>query len=171
VTEPAAPLSRADISPAPDAAAGRLRRGLLAVAALGTLTTTVELAFLRHWTNALELIPWVSLALVASGLVPVWLRATRGRLLWARIVGVVTALVATIGVGVHVWQNYDAAPLDFRYTASWPTTPEPVRWLLAFTDTVGPTPSLAPLALAFISCCLILATLGHPALADRTRAD
>jgi hypothetical protein len=55
-------------------------------------------------------------------------------------------------------------PLDFHYTASWPTTPEPIRWLLAATDTVGPSPTLAPMALAFIALALLFATLRHPAL-------
>ena len=44
------------------------------------------------------------------------------------------------------------------------TTAEPIRWILAFTDTVGPAPSLAPTALAFVCTCLLLATLGHPAM-------
>ena len=153
-----------------DPGASRLRRGLIAVAALGTLTTTVELAFLRHWDNALELIPWISLAIVATGIVPLLLGATARRVRWARVVAIVTGAVALAGVVVHVWSNYESAPLDYRYTASWPTTPEPVRWLLAFTDTVGPAPSLAPSALAFICVCLALATIGHPALAARDRA-
>ena len=153
------------------ATAGRLRRGLLAVAAIGTLTPAVELAFLRHWTNLLELIPWASLILVASAIAPLAIRATRGRVRWARSVALVTGLVALAGVAVHVWQNYEAAPLDFRYTASWPTTAEPVRWLLALTDTVGPAPSLAPTALAFICVCLFLATLGHPALERAASSD
>jgi hypothetical protein len=86
-------------------------------------------------------------------------------------VAVVTGVVAAVGVGVHVWQNYEAAPLDYRFTASWPTTAEPIRWILAATDTVGPAPSLAPAALAFVCICLFLATLGHPALQSDERAS
>ena len=48
---------------------------------------------------------------------------------------------------------------------------EPVRWLLALTDTLGPAPSLAPTALAFICVCLFLATLGHPALERAASSD
>jgi hypothetical protein len=51
-----------------------------------------------------------------------------------------------------------------NYTATWPTTPEPIRWLLAATDTVGPTPTLAPASLAFVALALLFATLRHPAL-------
>jgi hypothetical protein len=152
--------------PGPDQGARRLRQGLLAIAAVGTVTTAIELAFLRHWTNILELIPWLSLALLACAIVPLLAGPTRARLRRARWIAIVNGAIAGLGVLVHVWQNYEAAPLDYRYTASWPTTPEPVRWLLAFTDTVGPTPSLAPAALAFVSVCLLLATVVHPLLDD-----
>jgi len=151
-------------APGPDATARRLRRALLVVAAIGTATTGVELAFLRHWTTPLELIPWASIALLVAAIVPLALGATRRRVGWARIVAVVTGITAAIGVGVHVWQNYEAAPLDYHFTDTWPATAEPIRWILAATDTVGPVPSLAPSALAFVCVCLLLATLGHPAL-------
>jgi hypothetical protein len=151
-----------------DPSAAHLRRGLVWLAALGTVTTALELAFLRHWDNVLELTPWAALALLATAIVPLIRRATARRLRWARAVAIATGVVAAVGVAVHVWRNYESAPLDYRYTASWPTTPEPVRWLLAFTDTVGPSPSLAPSALAFVCVCLLLATVRHPLLA---RAD
>ena len=82
----------------------------------------------------------------------------------ARILAVSVLITAAIGVFAHVHANYESAPLDFRYTDSWPTTAEPIRWLLAFTDTVGPSPSLAPLAMAFVALALLLATIRHPAL-------
>ena len=148
------------------ATAGRLRRALLVLAAIGTVTTAVELAFLRHWTNLLELIPWASLALLAAAIVALAFGPTRRRVQVARGAAVVTGIVAVVGVAIHVWKNYEAAPLDFRYSATWETTAEPIRWILAFTDTVGPAPSLAPTALAFVCTCLLLATLGHPALED-----
>jgi hypothetical protein len=145
-----------------------LRRGLLGLAAVGTLTTAVELAFLRHWDNLLELIPWIALVLIALAIAALALRPSRGRVLAARWAAVVTGAIALVGVAVHVWSNYEAAPLDARYTDTWPTTAEPVRWLLAVTDTVGPAPSLAPTALAFVCLCILLATFKHPALEPPT---
>jgi hypothetical protein len=150
--------------PGSPATAERLRLALLLLAAIGTVTTAVELAFLRHWTNLLELIPWASLALLGVAIVALAFGPTRRRVQGARAAAVVTGIVAVLGVAIHVWKNYEAAPLDLRYSATWETTAEPIRWILAFTDTVGPAPSLAPTALAFVCTCLFLATLGHPSL-------
>ncbi len=82
----------------------------------------------------------------------------------ARALAIVVVVASAVGVFIHVRANYETAPLDFRYTDSWPTTSEPVRWFLAATDTVGASPSLAPTAMAFVALVLLLATVGHPAL-------
>jgi len=145
-----------------DRTSSLLRRGLLVLAAVGTVTTAIELAFLRHWDTVLELIPWAALGLLAVAIVGL-LRPGRRQVALARWSALVTGVIAFVGVGVHVWSNYESAPLDFRYTQTWATTPEPLRWLLAFTDTVGPAPSLAPTALGFVCVCLLLATIRHPA--------
>lgn len=141
-----------------------IRRGLLALAAAGTIGVALELLLLRHWTETRELIAWLAVAALGVAVALVILRPTRRAILVARALGVVVLVTSAIGVFVHVWANYDAAPLDARYTASWPTTAEPVRWLLAATDTVGPSPSLAPLALAFVALVLLLALVHHQAL-------
>ena len=72
-------------------------------------------------------------------------------------------------MAIHVNANYEAGPLDFRYTTTWPQMSDLERWFLAATDTVGPSPTLAPMASAFMSIALLLATLGHPALAATGR--
>jgi hypothetical protein len=141
-----------------------IRRGLLALAAGGTIGVALELLLLRHWTEARELIAWVAVAVLGVAVSLAIRRPTRRTILVARGLGVVVLVTSAIGVFVHVWVNYEAAPLDARYTTSWPTTSEPVRWLLAATDTVGPSPSLAPLALAFVALVLLLALVQHPAL-------
>jgi hypothetical protein len=145
-----------------------LRRSLIGLAVVGGIGTALELGLLRHWNSLLEWIPWISLAILGVATVLLLWRPRRLQVQAARCLAAAVALSGAVGVLVHIRQNYEAAPLDFRYTASWPTTPEPIRWLLAATDTVGPSPSLAPAALAFVALALLFATLRHPALdADR----
>ena len=165
------PLARTPDGPDAPAAgeADLLRRWLIALSALAAVGTLLELLLLRHWDNGLELIPFVSLAVLGGA---IWVLVVARDARAVRVVRAIAAAVAvsgTIGVIIHVRSNYEAAPLDFRYTASWPTTAEPIRWLLAATDTVGPSPTLAPMALTFAAIALFVATLRHPAVAGRVR--
>jgi hypothetical protein len=73
-------------------------------------------------------------------------------------------LSAVLGIWTNVYANYDAAPLDQRYSESWDSLSEATRWWLALSKTVGPSPPLAPGALAQAGLSLLLATLHHPAL-------
>ena len=142
-----------------------LRRSLVALSVLSTVGTGLELLLLRHWDNGLELIPFASIGVLGIAIaILVWAPNRRG--VWAaRGIATAAAVSGAIGVFIHVRSNYEAAPLDFRYTDSWATTAEPIRWLLAATDTVGPSPTLAPAALTFAALALVAATLRHPALA------
>lgn len=149
-----------------DTAAPRFRRWLIALAAIGTIGTAVELALLRHWDDGLQVIPFLALGALGLAIVLVARRPTARSIQVARVLTSAVLVTSAIGVFVHVRANYETAPLDFRYTDSWPTTSEPVRWLLAATDTVGPSPSLAPLAMAFVALVLLFATMDHPALAS-----
>lgn len=144
--------------------AALLRRGLLWLGALTTLGIIVELGVERHWTQPAQLIAWAaalangaSIALLASA--P---SARRVRL--ARILTVVVVLSAVIGIWEHVYANYDAGALDRRYAETWESLPEATRWWLALTKSVGPSPPLAPGALAQAALCVLLATQRHPAL-------
>lgn len=139
-----------------------VRRGLLALAVAGTIGVGLELLLLRHWGDGLQLIPWVALAVLAIAVGLVILRPDRRSILVARILAVGVLVTSAVGVFIHIRANYETAPLDFRYTDSWPTTSEPVRWFLAATDTVGASPSLAPTAMAFVALVLLLATIGQP---------
>jgi hypothetical protein len=141
-----------------------LRRSLIGLAAVGAIGTALELGLLRHWSSPLAWIPWISLAVLAVATALVVIRPRPRRVRVARILAAVVAASGVIGVLVHIRENYEAAPLDFHYTATWPTTPEPIRWLLAATDTVGPNPTLAPASLAFVALALLFATLRHPVL-------
>ena len=149
-----------------DAEGPLLRRWLIVISALAAVGAAIELILLRHWDNGLELIPFVSLAVLGGAIaILATARGTRaaGAVRISRILAAAVAASGAIGVFIHVRANYEAAPLDFRYTDSWPTTAEPIRWLLAATDTVGPSPTLAPAALTFAALALFAATLRHPA--------
>jgi hypothetical protein len=142
-----------------------LRRGLLWLTILGTVGMALELALLRHWDNELESIPFAALGILAVAIVLVARRPNARSITAARALATAVLVTSANGVFIHVRANYEAAPLDFRYTDSWPTTPEAVRWLLAATDTVGPSPTLAPAAIAFMALALLLGTIRHPSSA------
>ena len=147
-----------------------LRRWLIAISGLAAVGTALELLLLRHWDNGLEVIPFVSLAVLGVAIAILAAARSPRTVHVARLVASVVAASGAIGVFIHVRANYEAAPLDFRFTDSWPTTAEPIRWLLAATDTVGPSPTLAPAALTFAALALLAATLRHPALAGARQA-
>jgi hypothetical protein len=148
-----------------------LRRWLIAISGLAAVGTALELLLLRHWDNGLEVTPFVSLATLGVAIAILAYAHSARAVHVARLVSSVVAASGAIGVFIHVRANYEAAPLDFRFTDSWPTTAEPIRWLLAATDTVGPSPTLAPAALTFAALALLAATLRHPALAGARQAS
>jgi hypothetical protein len=159
------------MSPATDPTAALLRRGLLWVAGLTTLGIAVELGMERHWTQPIQFVAWgaVIVAAVAVGLLA---RArSRAGVRLARILAVAVVLSAAMGIWQHVYANYDAGPLDFHYTETWDSLPEATRWWLALTKSVGPSPPLAPAALAQAGLCVLLATLRHPALSQERAPD
>jgi hypothetical protein len=148
-----------------------LRRCFLGLAVAATAGTAVELALLRHWSSATQLIPWYALGALALGAVllmagprPLTIRAVR-------ILAVVVVVTAAVGVYEHVLANYNAAPLDFRYESKWAAMSAGSRWWAAISESVGPSPTLAPAVLAQAAVCLLLATLGHPALTSGTAAN
>ena len=145
-----------------------LRRGLLGLAGLTVLGLAVELAADRHWTQAIQLIAWVALAVATLAIVLVLGTASPARLRLARILAVAVMLSAILGIWEHVEGNHDAGALDRNYQDSWDMLPPSTQWWLAVSKTVGPSPPLAPAALAQAGLCVLLATLRHPALATRT---
>jgi hypothetical protein len=150
------------------------RRLFLVLAGLGLAGTAVELAMLRHWDSTSQLVPWGGLLVLAVALV---LLATRPYAVRAvRVLLLVVAACAALGVVLHVKANYDAGPLDFRYTTRWPAMSPASKWWAAATETVGPAPTLAPLALVQTALSAWFATLGlasghHRGNARRTADD
>ena len=141
-----------------------LRRGLLLVAALTCVGIAVELAADRHWAQPIQLVAWAALAATAVAIALVATATSPARVHLSRILVVVVILSTVLGIWEHVASNYDAGELDFEYANTWESQSEPTRWWLAATKTVGPSPPLAPGALAQASLCVLLATLRHPAL-------
>lgn len=155
--------------PRPDPAAP-FRRYLLVLAALGVLGTAIELAMLRHWTTTVQLVPWFALGAVAVAVAALWLRPSRRTVALARVLAVAVTLAALFGMWEHVRGNYEAGPLDRRYTYTWDTLSPTARWWKAVTKSVGPSPMLAPAVLVQASLCLLFATRRHPALSRTAEA-
>lgn len=87
----------------------------------------------------------------------------------ARVLAIAVMLVALYGIWEHVESNWHTGPLDRNDMVTWDNLPASTQWWLAASKTVGPSPVLAPGALAQIGLCVLLATLRHPALAGATR--
>jgi len=139
-----------------------LRLGVLGLAVLGIIGTTIELVFLEHWNGLTQQIVWPSmLALVIALALIVW-RPNRARVWTARALAVAIALVAVVGIGLHVHENVEAGPLDRHYADNWDSLGVGQQYWLAITGQVGPAPTLAPGALAEISFALLLATVHIP---------
>jgi hypothetical protein len=135
------------------------RRAFLTLAAAGVAGTALELAMLRHWNSPVEMIPWVVLAALGAGIAVAAVRPGRRAIRAVRWLAVVVAVTAVFGVARHVLANYDAGPLDARYTTRWATMSGPSRWWAALTQSVGPAPILAPLVLVQAAVCLWLGTI------------
>lgn len=145
-------------------AATALRRSLILLTTIGVAGTAVELGMERHWKTAVQLIPWATLAVIAVGIVLLVARPRPATVRAVRAIVVVVFVSAAFGIFEHVKANYDAGPLDFRYSSRWEAMSTSDRWWTAATNGVGPSPPLTPAVLAQAALCLGLATIQHPAL-------
>ena len=139
---------------------GTLRAALLLLAGLGVVGTAAELAMERHWQGPWQLLPWLSLGMIALALGVLLVRRTRPAVRFARICAALVILTAAVGVWRHVQENYDTAPLDARYTDRWETMSNVQRWWEVGRGSVGPAPLLAPGVLLYIGVALAAATSG-----------
>ncbi len=137
------------------------QRGFAALAAAGIAFTTIELALLRHWSTPAQVIPWFVLAGLGLALAAVITRPSAVVVRVVRVVAAIAATAAAYGVYAHVRANYDAGPLDFRYAVKWAAMSPLSRWWAALTESVGPSPVLAPAVLAQTAACLLLTTFGR----------
>lgn len=148
-------------------AASLLRRGLLWLAGFTIAGLLVELAAERHWTQPTQLIAWAALGVGALAIGLALGRPSPARVRLARVLAIIVTLSALYGIWEHVESNWDAGPLDRNYMDTWDSLPATTQWWLAISKTVGPSPPLAPGALAQVGVCVLLATLRHPAFIRR----
>jgi hypothetical protein len=146
-----------------DAAAPALRRGLLTLAGLTVVGLLVELAAERHWTQPIQFVAWAAVAVAALAIGLVLGTPSAGRLKLARWLAILVMVSAVFGIWEHVEENHDSGGLDRVYGDTWDSLPASTQWWLAVSKTVGPSPPLAPGALAQVGFCVLLATAGHPA--------
>jgi MFS superfamily sulfate permease-like transporter len=132
-----------------------LRLGLLALVAIGIAGAASELAFERHWRSPVQLIPWVTLAVLVVALVMLALRDSPRTVAVVRVLALAVLLAAAYGVFTHASVNYGSGPAD----PAWDGLPPLTQWWYAFTKTVGDAPPLAPGMLAQSALLLVLATL------------
>lgn len=132
-----------------------LRLGLLALVAIGIVGAASELAFERHWQSPIQLIPWVTLALLAAGLVLLAVGDSPRTVAVVRGLALVVLVAAAYGVFVHVSVNHGAGASD----SEWGTLSPLTQWWYAMTKTVGFAPPLAPGMLAQSALMLLLASV------------
>jgi len=138
-----------------------LRTGLCALTALGIVGTAFELATLKHWNGAMQLVPWVALVVLAGALA---MHAGRpGCIYLVRTLATLVLVTSLFGVLEHALVNYDSGPLDQRFADTWDVLSPWLRWWYAITRTVGPAPTLAPGMLGQAAITLMLATIGSRA--------
>ncbi|MCA1835139.1 MAG: hypothetical protein LC721_01865 [Actinobacteria bacterium] len=135
-----------------------LRASLTALTALGIVGTAFELATLKHWNGAMQLVPWAALVVLAGALA---VHAGRpGCTYLVRTLGMLVLVTSLFGVFEHALVNYDSGPLDQRFADTWDVLSPWLRWWYAITRTVGPAPTLAPGMLGQAAATLLLATIG-----------
>jgi hypothetical protein len=140
-----------------------LRRGVLIVACVTSLGLLVELGAERHWTQPVQLVAWAAVAATLAAAWLAWTARTPPPIPQARLLAVLVIASAAIGVGEHIVANHDAGELDAEYGERWSSLSEPQRWWLALSKSVGPSPPLAPGALAEAAGLVLVATVRHPA--------
>lgn len=138
-----------------------LRRGLLALLALGCVGALSELVLLEHYEEWQQMIP---LSLLATTLVMIlwhWSAGTRQSLRALQIVMLLLIIAGTVGVFFHVGGNY-----EFEREL------EPDLGGLAFWIEVvrGAAPTLAPGTLVQFGLIGLLYAYRHPLL-DKTTTE
>jgi hypothetical protein len=151
-----------------DQLAERFRRAFVWLGGTAIAGTSVELAMLRHWTSTTQLLAWAAVAAAAVALALTVVRPTPTRLRAGRAIAAAVAVTSAIGVVEHVYGNYGAGPLDFRYADRWATMSLASRWWAAASGAVGPSPALAPAILAQAAVFVWLAGIGRTTTVHRT---
>jgi hypothetical protein len=143
-----------------------LRTGVIGVAAVATVGLAAELLVERHWGSAIRLIPWAALGALGWAIWRLWRGPSVREIRLARAIAVLSLAAASVGIALHIIENYKAGPLDQRYSLLWDAMSEAERWWAAFSKSLGPAPTFAPAALALVALLVLVATQRHPVLAQ-----
>lgn len=135
-----------------------LRRGILALLALGAMGVITELILLEHYEEPVQFVPLALLALTLATILWHWIDGGRRSLRAFQVVMLLMVVAGTIGIGLHLRENV-ASELDINPGSSG----------LAFWIEVvrGDLPTLAPGTLIQFGLLGLLYAYRHPALNGR----
>ena len=139
---------------------GALRAGLLLLLVLGVVGTAATLAFERHWQGFWQMLPWVTLSVITVATVALVVRVRKATVMLARVVAAVAMVMAIVGTWQHFQENYNSAPIDYRYTEDWGGMSMPERMWAVAGGYVGHVPVTAAGILLPIGLTLALTTVG-----------
>ena len=135
-------------------------RRILALIAVGTAAGgLVEMALLRHWGEATQIIPWV--VLIAVLVVGLLVATGGGSMIGAQVTGAAGLLTGAIGIFLHLSENLDEGEDLAQYAQTWESMPFLERVWLALNGTVGEAPLLAPGMVSLAGVILFIAVLGR----------
>ena len=139
---------------------GALRAGLLLLLVLGVVGTAATLAFERHWQGFWQMLPWVTLSVITVATVALVVRVRKATVMLARVVAAVAMVMAIVGTWQHFQENYNTAPLDYRYVEDWDGMSAPERLWTVAGGYAGHVPVTAAGILLPIGLTLALTTVG-----------
>ncbi len=132
----------------------RLRGVLWAVAVATYLGAAVELVLVEHWAEWQQWISLVAVAVALAATASGWRAPSAGTLRAARVVSLAVLAVSVVGVGFHLWGNFEfsheVSPGDSASERAWDTLS-------------GGNPAFAPGMLAIAAALALAAAWRHPA--------
>ena len=138
-----------------------LRRGILALLALGAMGVITELILLEHYEEPVQFVPLALLALTLATILWHWIDGGRRSLRAFQVVMLLMVVAGTIGIGLHLRENV-ATELDLN-----PGSSGLAFWLEVVR---GDLPTLAPGTLVQFGLLGLLYAYRHPALNGRNGA-
>ncbi|HET8771362.1 MAG TPA: hypothetical protein VFM71_10305 [Gemmatimonadaceae bacterium] len=138
-----------------------LRRGILALLALGAMGVITELILLEHYEEPAQFVPLALLALTLATILWHWIDGGRRSLRAFQVVMLLMVVAGTIGIGLHLRENV-ATELDLN-----PGSSGLAFWLEVVR---GDLPTLAPGTLVQFGLLGLLYAYRHPALNGRNGA-
>jgi hypothetical protein len=138
-----------------------LRYGVLAGAGAGALGAAYELAAERHWGEALKLVPWMAVVVLAISVGTAFASSPR-LVLVTRVLAVLVLGTSLFGIAIHILDNMHSGHLGPLYGPEFKQLPAIERLWLGATKTVGKAPPLAPGMLGQAALLVLLGTLGRP---------